>query len=235
MEVLEEIIFAKGYCLVDTNNIGALRDIQEQLINLVCKHKKLQEVADIEGLREKLKSLSGNEINHVMLSLLSFTSLSSMLVEAFSDTVVKLAGEKLFLQRRSHVMFNVSGFKDNAVAPHIDGMSGVSPFTFILWTPAHEIDDESGIWLWDQERTMKCLQEESEKKTVMGDYLLSTTEKEPIRLKFGEAVIFNPFVLHGSLAHNNSLSRIGFSCRFQSQNHPLFIRNSEFYYPYHLG
>ena len=56
MEVLEEIIFGKGYCLVDTNNIGALRDIQEQLINLVCKHKKLQEVTDIEGFRKKLKS-----------------------------------------------------------------------------------------------------------------------------------------------------------------------------------
>ena len=55
MEVLEEIIFAKGYCLVDANNIGALRDIQEQLINLVCKHKKLQEVTDIEGLRENVE------------------------------------------------------------------------------------------------------------------------------------------------------------------------------------
>ena len=235
LKILEEIVFGKGYCLVKTNNIEVLKNIQTRLVELVRSNKKLQEVSNINDLRENLKSLTGNEINTVILSLLSFTELSSMLVRAFSQSVEILAGGKIFLQRRSHVMFNVTNFKENAVAPHIDGMSGISPFAFTLWVPVHEIEDESGIWARDQASTMRCLQQENDNHSVMGDNLLNTEEKEPIPLKFGEAIIFNPFVLHGSLAHENPLSRIGISCRFQSRSSPLFIRNSEFYYPYKLS
>ena len=71
---------------------------------------------------------------------------------------------------------------------------------------------------------------------VMGDDVLALYKDiKPARLKLGEAVIFNPYAMHGAVAHDNRLSRIGLSTRFQSRKYPLFIRNSEFYYPYQLS
>ena len=97
MKILEEIVFGKGYCLVKTNNIEVLKNIQTRLVELVRSNKKLQEVSNINDLRENLKSLTGNEINTVILSLLSFTELSSMLVGAFSQSVEKLCrGKNIF-------------------------------------------------------------------------------------------------------------------------------------------
>ena len=234
MGILEEIVFGKGYIVIQANNIEILEDIQDQLIGFVSDHKKLEKVLSIGDLRKRLGKLSSNEINDVVLSLTSFSDLSSMLVRAFSDSVMELVGESIYLQRRSHIIFNISGFLDNTVSAHIDGMSGISPFSLILWTGSHDIDDDSGIWLWDQEKTMKYFQEQDKNKAVTGENVLNTDGKKPLKLKFGEAVVFNPFVLHGSIAHQNPLSRIGFSCRFQSRKHPLFIRNSEFYYPHQL-
>lgn len=238
MEILKEMVFGNGYCLVKTNNLEVLKNIQTRLVELVRSNKKLKNIRDINDLRSNLKLLNGNQINKIILSLLiSFPELSSMLVIAFSKSVEKLAGTKIFLQRRSHVMFNVTNFKDNAVAPHIDGMSGISPFAFTLWVPVHEINDNSGIWALDQSSSMESFQMEKFDSVEMGNKFLNIEEKKmkPIPLKFGEAIIFNPFVLHGSLATENPLSRIGISCRFQSRNSPLFMRNSEFFAPYQFS
>ena len=53
---------------------------------------------------------------------------------------------------------------------------------------------------------------------------------EPIPLKFGEAIIFNPFVLHGNINFKSKLARIACNVRFQSFPKPLLQKNSEGHY-----
>ena len=59
--------------------------------------------------------------------------------------------------------------------------------------------------------------------------------QKPIRLKFGQMVVFNPFVLHGNVAFNSEFSRIGCSVRFQSSNKPLLQKNSDYLKYYRLS
>ena len=236
MTILKELILGKGYCVVKANNIKLLEKAQDRIVELARNHKKLRDVSSIKELREKLKTLNGNEINDLNLFMLSFSELSSMMVEAFSESVKKISGEALFLQRRAHIVLNISGNKGSAVMAHVDGMSGISPFAFTLWTPGHDVDDDTGVWILDQDTSMRHLEQERENDCVMGDDVLALYKDiKPARLKLGEAVIFNPYAMHGAVAHDNRLSRIGLSTRFQSRKYPLFIRNSEFYYPYQLS
>ena len=62
---------------------------------------------------------------------------------------------------------------------------------------------------------------------VNGPTVLNMMEKQkPPRLKFGQAIVFNPFVLHGNVTFNSKFARIACSVRFQSYNKPLLQQNS---------
>ena len=48
------------------------------------------------------------------------------------------------------------------------------------------------------------------------------------KIKFGEVLIFNPFVYHGSIYHKSEYARISVDARFQSLNKPLFQNTTIF-------
>jgi len=60
-------------------------------------------------------------------------------------------------------------------------------------------------------------------------------KQKPARLKFGQVVVFNPFVLHGNVPFNSDLARIACNVRFQSYNKPLLQKNSDYLKYYRLS
>ena len=48
------------------------------------------------------------------------------------------------------------------------------------------------------------------------------------KIKFGEALVFNPFVYHGSIHHKNKRSRISLDVRLQRLDRPLFQKYNDF-------
>ena len=58
--------------------------------------------------------------------------------------------------------------------------------------------------------------------------------QKPPRLKFGQVIIFNPFVIHGNVPFNSKFARIACNVRFQSCNKPLLQKNSDYLKYYRL-
>ena len=52
--------------------------------------------------------------------------------------------------------------------------------------------------------------------------------QKPTKLRFGEAIIFNPFVLHGNISFESEFARVACNVRFQSSNKPLLQKNSDY-------
>ena len=70
---------------------------------------------------------------------------------------------------------------------------------------------------------------------VNGPTVLNMMQNQkPASLKFGQAIIFNPFVLHGNVTFNSKFARIAYSVRFQSNNKPLLQKNSDYLKYYRL-
>ena len=46
--------------------------------------------------------------------------------------------------------------------------------------------------------------------------------------EFGEAIIFNPFVIHGNTPFNSKYARIACNVRFQSCKKPLLQKNTDY-------
>jgi len=235
MKLLNELVSGCGYSVVKADDVSLLEGIRALLIDISQKGGNLTDVNSVDELRMKISSLSEIDINSLNMKFSAYPDFSAMLVNAFASSVRKLVGEECFLQRRSHVMFNTADDSHTRAMSHFDGMSGISPFTFTIWIPAHDLHDNSGIWVLDQNASMLLAEREWEKQGIMGNDILSMDSMEPLKMDFGTGVLFNPFVMHGAYPHDGALARIGVSTRFQSRSKPLFMRNSEFYYPYDLS
>ena len=68
----------------------------------------------------------------------------------------------------------------------------------------------------------------------MPNFLNFMEKKKPPRIKFGQAIIFNPFVIHGNIPFNSELARIACNVRFQNFKKPLLQKNTEYLKYYKL-
>ncbi len=181
-------------------------------------------------------TMSKSEINNVMVGLLSFNQASEMMLKSCRNIVKKLSGDEVFLQRRANTIFNIPGKEQRRQWPHYELMSGVSPFTYIIWAPFHDLDDDGGVFYIDQTKSLKTIKKEHKQGLVNGPLILKNHyDEKPAKLKYGEVIIFNPFILHGNINFTSSMARIACSIRFQSIKKPLMQKNTDFYKYYKVS
>jgi len=153
---------------------------------------------------------------------------SDNILYAFSSALIPLFGRQVLVQKYPQIQVHV-GFRDlTRTFPHFEMMAGHSPFTYNIWVPFHDIIDNSGIFIIDDQLSVKLCDEEIQKKIKNRRRLLSDYLFFP-KLKFGEALIFNPFVYHGSILHESNKSRISVDLRLQRFSHPLFQKYNDFF------
>ena len=108
------------------------------------------------------------------------------MVKSFPNLIKELCGKELFVQRRAHTTINVPGKNQAKQVAHYEMISGVSPFTYVIWAPLHEIDDEGGAYHFDLKTSLKIMKEEEKKGLVNGPRVLNLMgKKKPPKLKFG--------------------------------------------------
>lgn len=231
MSIKKEIIHGKGFAVVKIPNLKKfefLRNTFLKKMNIKGKNKVLK-------LRQMLASMKNHEVNKAMIKLLSFSEASEIMIESFSEVIKDLCGKKLLIQRRANTIFNLPGEEQRRQWPHYELMSGISPFTFVVWAPFHDLDDDGGVYYVPQNVSFETIKLEHSKGLVNGPTILNKINKfKPTKLKFGEAIIFNPFILHGNVSFNSKLARIACSVRFQSSDKPIMQKNTDFFKRYQL-
>jgi len=208
-----------------------LSDLFIDKMNITVESEK-----DINVVRKEVAKMSQAEINRSMINLLTFTNLSEMMINSCTSLVESLCGKELFIQRRAHTIINVPGKEHSKQWPHYELMSGISPFTYVLWAPLHDIEDNGGAYHIDQKVSLKVMKKEQKAGLVNGPTVFNMmNNQKPPRLKFGQVIVFNPFVIHGNVPFNSKFARIACNVRFQSCKKPLLQKNSDYlkYYQLH--
>lgn len=218
----------KGYAVCDVENITLFKNLSKSFvdsINISGINKN-----NINEVRKSLAKMSKAEINKAMINFLTFNkNLSEMMINSFPNMIENLCGKELFIQRRAHTTINAPGEDQAKQVAHYEMISGVSPFTYILWAPLHDIDDDGGAYHIDLKQSLDLMKKEEAEGLVSGPEVLNfMTSAKPPRLKFGQAIIFNPFVIHGNIPFKSDLARIACNVRFQSSKMPLLQKNSEY-------
>tara|TARA_B100001063_G_scaffold247285_1_gene292153 strand:+ start:1289 stop:1993 length:705 start_codon:yes stop_codon:yes gene_type:complete len=227
MNLFNELVNGKGYSVFSIKNINILENLRKEFVERIYSDNKSNK--DISDVRRLLAKMSKAEINKSMISLLSFANLSDMMIDACSDIVEELCGKDLFIQRRAHTIINVPGEGQAKQWTHYELMSGISPFTYVIWAPLHDLDDNGGVYYVDLGKSSKIMKEEELSGVVNGKRVLNLmANQKPIKLRFGEAIIFNPFILHGNISFESEFARVACNVRFQSSNKPLLQKNSDY-------
>tara|TARA_X000000368_G_scaffold409767_1_gene392255 strand:+ start:451 stop:1155 length:705 start_codon:yes stop_codon:yes gene_type:complete len=222
-----------GYAVIDIENINILNDLRSTLIK---KLNIAQDIESIEDVREEIAKMSKSEVNKSMIDLLKQSNLSEMMIEAFPSLVKQLCGNELFIQRRATVVMNLPGEGQAKQWPHYELMSGISPFTYVIWVPLHDLEKNSGVYYLKLEKSLEIMKKEEEEGLVNGPTVLNLiNEGSPLPLKYGQGVVFNPFVLHGNIKFSSKLARIACTVRFQSCSKPLLQKNSDYLKYYKLN
>ena len=223
----------QGYAVIPIENMKTfikLRDSFLERTNISNGSEK-----NIDFVRKAMAKMSKAEINRSMIDLLKFTNLSEMIINSCPKLVESLCGKELFIQRRATGIMNVPGKGQARQWPHYELMSGISPFTYVIWAPLHDLEDQSGAYYINRKESLEIMKKEEASGLVNGPTVLNMMQhQKPTRLKFGQAIIFNPFVLHGNVSFNSKFARIACNVRFQSYNKPLLQKNSDYLKYYRL-
>ena len=226
MNIKTQLINGKGFAVFSIENMKAFKELRKSFINKMDLSKGSK---NIDLVRKKMAKMSKAEINRSMIRLLKFTNLSEMIINSCPKLIKKLCGNELFIQRRAHTIINVPGKNQAKQWTHYELMSGISPYTYVIWAPLHDLDDQGGVYYIEQERSLKVMKKEQREGLVNGPTVLNMMEhQKPTRLKFGQAIIFNPFILHGNITFNSKFARIACNVRFQSCKKPLLQKNSDY-------
>ncbi len=227
MTLIEELINGKGYKVFSIENMKELRNLRDKFIkkmNIAKNDKK-----NIYSVRKKLAKMSKADLNKSMINLLSFNDLSEMIINSCPSLVKSLCGKELYIQRRAHTIINVPGKGQQKQWTHYELMSGISPFTFVIWTPLHDLDDSGGVYYIEQNESLRMMKIEQNDGLVNGPKILDLMQdQKPTKLKFGQGIVFNPFVLHGNVNFKSNLARIACNVRFQSSKKPLLQKNTDY-------
>ncbi len=232
MSLKKEITQGLGYSIVKIPNLVKFTKLRNVFLNKMG----FDQNQNINVLRKKLALMSNIEINKVMVGLLNFTDASQIMIDSCSEIVKELCGKEILIQRRASTIFNLPGKDQRRQWPHYELMSGISPFTFVMWAPFHDLDDDGGVFYLSKKESYQKIKLEHSQGLVNGPTILNKMKNQkPTKLKFGEAIIFNPFILHGNIDFNSELARIACSVRFQSKHRPLMQKNSDFFKLYELN
>lgn len=236
MSIKKEILNGPGYSIFKIEKMKVFAKLRNEIIkklnlSLGCEN-------NINSIRKKLTQMSNAEINKSMINLLKFNDLSEMVIKSCPKTITALCGKELFIQRRAHVVVKIPGKKQLKTLPHYEMMSGISPHSFVMWFPLHDLEkNDGGIYYVNQKDSLSLMKNEEEKEgLVNGPKILDMRiKKKSITMSFGEAILFNPFVLHGNNNFNSNLARIAVNVRFQSFKKPLLQKNSDYLTYYKLN
>ncbi len=226
MDIKTQLINGKGFAVFSIENMKVFNKLRKSFIDKINLPKGSK---NIDLVRKKIAKMSKAEINRSMIRLLKFTNLSEMIIKSCPKLIKKLCGSELFIQRRAHTIINVPGKGQAKQWTHYELMSGISPYTYVIWAPLHNLDDQGGVYYIKQDRSLKVMKKEQREGLVNGPTVLNMMENQkPTRLKFGQAIIFNPFILHGNIAFDSKFARIACNVRFQSCKKPLLQKNSDY-------
>ena len=234
MDIYKELTQGKGYAVIEIEDKSLLNELKNSFIKNINISNNVKN--DMNLARKKIAKMSKVEVNQCMIDLSKFNNLSETIINSCPKLVESLCGKELFIQRRATIVMNVPGEGQAKQWPHYELMSGISPFSFIIWIPLHDLEENSGVYYFDQKQSLEIMKKEQEKGIVNGPLVLDMmSDQKPEKLNFGQAVVFNPFVLHGNIAFNSEFARIACTARFQSRDKPLLQKNSDYLKFYRLN
>lgn len=225
-------LYLNGWQIIDCDNISKFDDLQNLVIKninkILKKNQKKIRIKNIYDLNRYCNTLDFNLINQIRNSYIF--NFSNLLLKVFSKKLIFFFGKDFLIQKYPTLRVHMGNKSVTSLSPHIELMAGHSPFAYNFWVPFHNISDKRGIWIIDIKDSLKILKvynKLSQKKLI--SLIKNSKSFKYLELNYGQSVLFNAFVFHGSEAFLESGLRISADLRIQKYSDPFLFKSSEYF------
>ena len=186
--------------------------------NLIIKEVKKKNPSFNGELHKIHKFISSKNINSIRLNC--FKKINSLdwikiIKELCSEQMFYLLGQDLLIQSKINLSIQMPKDRSSILKAHSDCWSADTPFQLNLWLPLTDAFSTNSMFIMDDVYSLKYL-----KKNLNSKYknhkIKKPLKKNFISMKYGQALIFNPSVLHGNVLNQTTNTRVSLNVRFKS-------------------
>ena len=163
------------------------------------------------------KNVSHKEINNIRIDCFRKINSSDWIDKIkiiFGEQMYYLLGQDLLIQSKINVSIQMPDDKNSILNPHSDCWSADSPFQLNLWIPLTRAYSTNSMFLLDNNYSLDLLKKISKNKKNIK--IKKPKSKDFIKIKYGQALIFNPGILHGNVLNKTKDTRVSLNVRFKS-------------------
>lgn len=180
------------------------------------------------GLQATVSRFSPSQVNRLLRETNNVMGRNGpALLGPFHKMIQALCGDSVLYQRRPYLRANMPGMGHTATEPHSDVFFGHSPYAYTMWIPLHDIDNDDGLFMYDRRDSQAILASYDFRQPLRTT--LKHPQPRPLRLRFGEAIFFSCYLVHGANQAAGAMPRLSLDTRVQSAAAPLFEKGAELY------
>lgn len=178
---------------------------------------------ELSELHTKL-AISG--VNAIRMATFKHLNASSGRYDSVLDKIAgadlrTILGPDLLVQTKLNLSIQLPGDESSLLDLHSDCWSGDTPFQVNLWIPLTPCFSSNSMFLLSEVKTVSCVHLIKDNITLDKNTLSSFVSKEDfLKLSKGEAIIFNPGLIHGNVPNRTNQTRVSINLRFKNAFSP---------------
>jgi sporadic carbohydrate cluster 2OG-Fe(II) oxygenase len=173
-------------------------------------------------LSELHTKLASSEVNQIRLAVFKHLNSSSgqydsVLDKIAGDKLTAILGPDLLVQTKLNLSVQLPGDESSQLDLHSDCWSGDTPFQVNLWIPLTPCFSSNSMFLLSEAESLKCIRLINRNRTLDKSSLSSfVSEGDFLELTEGQAIIFNPGLIHGNVPNRTNQTRVSINVRFKN-------------------
>ncbi len=215
-------LFKNGWVILDSENLDYSNKLK---INIFKKVQKIFGIKNnnpdyvLNNFHKVVKNLGEVELNEKKVKLIRSISKSEMLVElifkSIESSLTNLLGRDLLVQKTINIVIQPPN-DNNPTFPHRDAPPN-SFYEIVLWIPLVDCDATKSMYLINLKDTKDSLSKLNEKNAKWGKFINNFKQKKKFpKIKFGQILVFLPYVFHGSEKNKTNETRFSLNIRFKN-------------------
>jgi sporadic carbohydrate cluster 2OG-Fe(II) oxygenase len=133
--------------------------------------------------------------------------------------LAELIGVEIAMQRHVNLVLHMPGDTTNLLYLHTDAWSGCSPYEVIAWIPLVDVFGTKSMYVCPRakgQRHLEALRGGLELPSAEALFARVEPDVEPVTLKYGQALLFSPTLLHGARQNTTNETRAILNVRFKA-------------------
>jgi len=213
----------KGFIIKPSQNVQALSEIKNDLVNQIKKFLKISRKVNPDFLLNNIhKEISVNKLNNMRLHLIENMNLSRknkrLYFESSRKFIEILVGNELAMQKKISLSIQFPKDDSSLLPVHSDTWSGLSPFEVVVWIPLVDCYKTKSMFILPPKDTSKLSKNFKNFSKGSSDDIFRKISKKVkwLDIKFGQILIFNQHLPHGNRINTEKETRWSMNCRFKS-------------------